>query len=328
MAFSNNYESSESVRPRKQRKSPAFWRTPPFGSPTLGLNDGDGVKERAVSVRPTSPSPRHSPFPRDTGPPQDRAGNSRNHILEGLVNGLAEESDHSDNNKDGENIMDEGKAENYSDGSDDSGDTDDDAGDGDSDSDEGNEARGCAGRRGSPTPISGQSKPKRAAKHHLQRSHRSPSASPIHNRLRTRKPLLSSASSSDSNKVIPGAALNADSEEILIRAAFRRQEDGSYILDILPQQFHLPGNLVKQPQKPKPQGLKPQKPKSRVKFTKEEDTLLIKLKEEQNLSWEQIKDRFPKRSPGSLQAHYCSKLKAQPAVQKTRGRPAGRKRRQ
>jgi len=60
--------------------------------------------------------------------------------------------------------MDEGKAENYSDGSGESDDTDDDdARDGDSsDSDEGN-----AGRRGSPTPISGQSKTKRAAKHHL-----------------------------------------------------------------------------------------------------------------------------------------------------------------
>jgi len=51
--------------------------------------------------------------------------------------------------------MDEGKAENYSDGSDDSGDTDnDDSGDGDS-SNSDNEARGCAGRRGLLTPING-----------------------------------------------------------------------------------------------------------------------------------------------------------------------------
>ena len=64
---------------------------------------------------------------------------------------------------------------------------------------------------------------------------------------------------------------------------------------------------------------------ARIKFTEEEDALLIK--EEQDLSWEQIKDRFPKRSLGSLRAHYYSKLKARLAVQKKRGRPAWRKRR-
>jgi len=324
-------ESGESIRHRKQRKSLASRKTPPSGSPTLGLNDGDGIRERAVSAaRPTSPSPRHCPSPRDTEPPQDGANDSHNHILDDLVNGLAEESD----SEDGENVMDEGKAENYSDDTD-----DDDAGDGDRrNSDDGNA-----------TPISGQSKTKRAAKHHLQRSRHSPSvssthtsdrstaltsnyrkrvASTIHDRLRTRKLLLSSASSSNSNKAILGPVLNADSGEILIRAAFRLQEDGSYALDILPQRFRLPDNLVEQPQKPKPQESKLQEPKSRVKFTEEEDALLIKLKKEQDLSWEQIKDRFPKRSLGSLQAHYCSKLKARPAVQKKRGRPAGRKRRQ
>ena len=35
----------ESVRPRKQRKSYASRRTLPSGSPTLSLNDGDGIKE-------------------------------------------------------------------------------------------------------------------------------------------------------------------------------------------------------------------------------------------------------------------------------------------
>lgn len=96
--------------------------------------------------------------------------------------------------------MDEGKAENYSDGSDDSDDTDDDdSWDGDSsDSDEGNEARGYAGQRGLPTPITSQLKTKRAAKHYLQRSYhtsdqstaltsiyRKRVASSIYNRLRT-----------------------------------------------------------------------------------------------------------------------------------------------
>ena len=92
--------------------------------------------------------------PRDTRPPEDGANNSRNYILDDLVNGLAKESDNEDS-EDGENVMDEGKAENYSDGSNDSDDTDDnDSEDGDSsDSDEGSEARGCVGRRGLLTPI-------------------------------------------------------------------------------------------------------------------------------------------------------------------------------
>jgi len=41
-------------------------------------------------------------------------------------------------------------------------------------------------------------------------------ASPIYNRLRTQKPLLSPASSFNSNKAILGAVLNANLEEILI----------------------------------------------------------------------------------------------------------------
>ena len=82
---------------------------------------------------------------------EDGANNSYNHILDNLINGLTKESD----NEDGENVMDEGKAENYSNGSDDSDDTDDDdSGDGDSsNSNDGNKARGCVGRRGFPTPI-------------------------------------------------------------------------------------------------------------------------------------------------------------------------------
>ena len=98
--------------------------------------------------------------------------------------------------------MDESNAKNCNYGSDNSGHTDDDdAGDGDSsDSDEGNEAHGCAGRRGSLTTVGGGAKP----------------GSPIHNRLRARKPLLNLASGSNSNKAILGAVLNANLEEWLI----------------------------------------------------------------------------------------------------------------
>ena len=62
--------------------------------------------------------------------------------------------------------MDEGNAENYNYGSNDSGDTDNnDAGDSNSsDSDEGNKAYGYAGQRGSLAPVYSRSKPKRTAK--------------------------------------------------------------------------------------------------------------------------------------------------------------------
>jgi hypothetical protein len=65
--------------------------------------------------------------------------------------------------------MDEGKAKNYSDGSNNSDDTDNgDSGDGNSSSsNKDNEACGCVGRRGLLTPINGQLKIKCTAKHYL-----------------------------------------------------------------------------------------------------------------------------------------------------------------
>ena len=98
----------------------------------------------------------------DTRPLENRANNSCNYILDNLINGLAKES----NNKDSENVVDKGKAENYSDGSDDSDDIDDVDFDS-SDSGKGNKARGCVGRRGLLTSITSQLRTKRAVKHHL-----------------------------------------------------------------------------------------------------------------------------------------------------------------
>ena len=82
---------------------------------------------------------------------EDRANNSCNYILDNLINGLAKESD----NKDGENVIDKGKAENYSNGSNNSDDTDDnDSKDSDSsNSNKGSEAHGYVGRQGLLTPI-------------------------------------------------------------------------------------------------------------------------------------------------------------------------------
>ncbi|KAL5614751.1 hypothetical protein BROUX41_004840 [Berkeleyomyces rouxiae] len=54
--------------------------------------------------------------------------------------------------------------------------------------------------------------------------------------------------------------------------------------------------------------LRPRGPK--LKFTPEDDQLLIDLKESKNLTWKQIADFFPGRSSGTLQVRYCTKLKA------------------
>jgi hypothetical protein len=156
---------------------------------------------------------------------------------------LAKECDYSNDNKDSKNDVDKGKAKNCNNRSDNSSDIDNnnsrdsDSSDSDSsDSNKGNEAHRCIGRRELPAPISGGLKPKHAVKYYLQRSHLSPlipfmhtsdwsialssnhyrqSGSPIYNRLCAQKPLLNSASNSDSSKVILGAALN-NSEELLI----------------------------------------------------------------------------------------------------------------
>ncbi|AEO69554.1 uncharacterized protein THITE_15374, partial [Thermothielavioides terrestris NRRL 8126] len=57
------------------------------------------------------------------------------------------------------------------------------------------------------------------------------------------------------------------------------------------------------PPAPRPKGPK-------LKFTPEDDQLLIDLKENKNLTWKQIADFFPGRSSGTLQVRYCTKLKA------------------
>ncbi|KAF7185848.1 hypothetical protein HII31_12721 [Pseudocercospora fuligena] len=57
---------------------------------------------------------------------------------------------------------------------------------------------------------------------------------------------------------------------------------------------------------------RPQLPKQvRLRWTAEENARIIKLKETDNLSWEEISEHFPNRSAGSLQVHYSSHLKGQ-----------------
>ncbi|ROT38460.1 hypothetical protein SODALDRAFT_339863 [Sodiomyces alkalinus F11] len=66
-------------------------------------------------------------------------------------------------------------------------------------------------------------------------------------------------------------------------------------------------SVVGQPGMP-PAAPRPRGPK--LKFTPEDDQLLIDLKENKNLTWKQIADFFPGRSSGTLQVRYCTKLKA------------------
>ena len=50
------------------------------------------------------------------------------------------------------------------------------------------------------------------------------------------------------------------------------------------------------------------RPVRNSRFSPEEDALLLQLKRE-GLSWDEISDRFPERSKGTLQVHYSTKLK-------------------
>lgn len=63
------------------------------------------------------------------------------------------------------------------------------------------------------------------------------------------------------------------------------------------------GQVGMPPPAPRPRGPK-------LKFTPEDDALLIELKESKSLTWKQIADFFPGRSSGTLQVRYCTKLKA------------------
>jgi hypothetical protein len=61
------------------------------------------------------------------------------------------------------------------------------------------------------------------------------------------------------------------------------------------------------------EGMPPPAPRPRgpkLKFTTEDDQLLVDLKENKSLTWKQIAEFFPGRSSGTLQVRYCTKLKA------------------
>ncbi|OJJ51309.1 hypothetical protein ASPZODRAFT_148615 [Penicilliopsis zonata CBS 506.65] len=72
-----------------------------------------------------------------------------------------------------------------------------------------------------------------------------------------------------------------------------------------------PPSVVGQPGMPEPA---PRPPGPKLKFTAEEDALLVELKENKNLTWRQISDFFPGRTSGTLQVRYCTKLKVKDTV--------------
>ncbi|KAF2186484.1 hypothetical protein K469DRAFT_686887 [Zopfia rhizophila CBS 207.26] len=78
-----------------------------------------------------------------------------------------------------------------------------------------------------------------------------------------------------------------------------------------PPPSHGPPSVVGQEGMPPP-APRPRGPK--LKFTPEDDQLLVDLKEKKNLTWKQIADFFPGRSSGTLQVRYCTKLKAKTTV--------------
>ncbi|EME83480.1 uncharacterized protein MYCFIDRAFT_112048, partial [Pseudocercospora fijiensis CIRAD86] len=85
----------------------------------------------------------------------------------------------------------------------------------------------------------------------------------------------------------------------------------SYSQDSAEEDDHGPPSVVGQPGMPQPAS-RPKGPK--LKFTPEDDALLVELKETKNLTWKQIADFFPGRSSGTLQVRYCTKLKAKTTV--------------
>jgi hypothetical protein len=47
----------------------------------------------------------------------------------------------------------------------------------------------------------------------------------------------------------------------------------------------------------------------RSTFLPKDEALLVELKEDKRLSWEEIADHFPGKKKGTLQVRYCTKLK-------------------
>jgi hypothetical protein len=104
-------------------------------------------------------------------------------------------------------------------------------------------------------------------------------------------------------------AVNSTGEEITHHAD-KLQTTSEHIPPFLsrrpPSIEQKPSSVIGQPGMPEPAA----NPKgSKLKFKPEEDALLFELKETKKLTWKQIREFFPGRSPGTLQVRYFTILK-------------------
>ncbi|KAK6434625.1 hypothetical protein LTR95_009191 [Oleoguttula sp. CCFEE 5521] len=89
-----------------------------------------------------------------------------------------------------------------------------------------------------------------------------------------------------------------------LRAPVKSQRTG----EALPETDQpCPPSIVGQESMPAPV---PNPKDTKVKYTAEDDALLVELKKTKNFAWKQISNLFPGRSSGTLQVRYCTKLKA------------------
>ncbi|KAI9672310.1 MAG: hypothetical protein M1817_003332 [Caeruleum heppii] len=82
-----------------------------------------------------------------------------------------------------------------------------------------------------------------------------------------------------------------------------RRDGGPHPMDAASGAPSVVGQEGMPPPAPPPRGPK-------LKFTADDDALLVDLKENRSLTWKQIAEFFPGRSSGTLQVRYCTKLKA------------------
>lgn len=296
--------SNERLRPRKHRRSPDSRKSSLAGVPKHDSKEDHIESEQAASTaRPVNPSFQKHTTLRGNALSHDSAGNNNHQILDDPVNCLTEEDSDCD---DGNNDEDEGdKADNCSDDEEDEGD------------DEYSNAHERQEQHRPSTSVRGGLTPRRDAKHRAQWSRHSLSTSS------KRKSGRSNANTTNLHKLLaaprPGCRRAPklpeslpDSDGWPIHGFLRCENNGLYTLEFsLGLRHHQLASQVSSAKQP-------QKPVSKSRFTAKEDELLINLKEKENLPWEQIGERFPRRSTGSLQVRYSTKLKNRIAVRRRR----------
>jgi hypothetical protein len=100
----------------------------------------------------------------------------------------------------------------------------------------------------------------------------------------------------------PGEELTHDADTLQTTSGY----DTPFLGRRPPFVDHQPPFVIGQPDMPKP-AAKPKGPK--LKFTPEDDELLVELRETKKMTWKQIGEFFPGRSSGTLQVRYFTRLK-------------------